>query len=149
MSKAELATIPDLRELMRGEAVPEVEDPAIVKMRIVEQVLQAETVEDIFRNDQTVALGELVGSRIMVRDVVPMASAIKESSPVYLLIDAVDVTTGEKMVLNTSAARAMAQLWRAKEVGALPVQLQVVEVGRAKDGLNAPIGLSYIGPGAS
>jgi hypothetical protein len=134
----------DLLELIRGGELPEVEDPLEVKQMIVARILSAETEAEVFEAGGSTAANDLKDVAIELRDVKVMRSEIDGALPVYMLLDAVIEDTGRPIVLNTSAARLMAQAWRAKELGLLPKRVKVVEVAKPKPGQSAPIGLAVL-----
>lgn len=133
--------------ISRGEAVPD-EDPAIVAKRIAESLLEAADLDALFAEQKSVNAVDLTGREMHIRNAVIRNSEI-ENTVAYLLVDAVADDTGEVVVFNTSAPRIMAQVARAMELGAIdPAQappktlkVRVVEVGAAKTGQNAPMGL--------
>lgn len=125
--------------LNHGLAVPE-DDPQVIAQSIANRLLQAESIEELFAPTTTKNSTDLVGQRLQLRDAVIRKSDL-ENTQMYMLIDAVNLETGEAIVMNTSSPRIMAQVARASDLGALPLSVQVVEVGVAKTGQNAPTGL--------
>lgn len=136
--------VPDLREYLSGAIVPEAEDPAITAMRIVEQVLTAETAEQIFDLGGSTSAQELVNVPFTIMDVQLRQSEVEGALPVYVLIDAQLSDSGERVPINSGAPRLMAQAWRAKQLDLLPIKVQVVEVAKAKPGQSAPLGLAAL-----
>lgn len=135
----------ELVKYLAGDGLPTIEDPALVQARIVATILTAETVEGVFDNTGSTATKEMVGKPIRLLDVQLRASAIEDNaSPVYALLEVADITSGEIKALNTGSPRIMAQACRAKDLGALPLDCRVIEVGAAKPGQNAPLGLELI-----
>lgn len=143
-----------IKALDGDKTVFEHEDPAIVARRMAEQVLQAQSLDDVFAKTQTHSAPEVIGIPLIIRDILLRDSEL-ENTETYALINAVcpgDYTpfiTGEVVVVNTSSPRIMAQLCRAKDLGALdnpdkPLTVRVVEVGTAKPGQNAPLGLELV-----
>lgn len=140
----DLIQMPDLREYLAGNLVPEVEDPRVVQARIIEQVLRAENAEQLFDSGGSTALNQLVNVPFTLHDVRVMESKIEDALPVYVLLDVELRDSGDRIVVNTGAPRAMAQAWRAKELGLLPCFLQAVEVAKAEPGKSAPLGLAAL-----
>lgn len=139
----ELVPTADLRELIAGNALPEVEDPATVQQRIVDQVLSAETEDEVFALGGSTAARDLVNVPLVLKDVRVLASQIEGAGPVYVLLQTYD-ENGQQLLVNTGAPRVMAQAWRAKQLGLLPKRVQVVEVAKAKPGQSAPLGLAAL-----
>lgn len=143
--KNELATREqDIRKLM-GEVAPDAEDEEAVQRALVERILAAETLADTFQDLTTIATKELKGRPLAVRDCRLMESQIEGSRGVYMLLDCVDLTTGEALVANTGAPQIMAVVWGAKQHGFLPVEVEVTEAKAAKPGKDAPLKLVPIG----
>lgn len=131
--------------ITRGEAVPD-EDPAVVAKRIAESLLEANDLDALFAEQKSVNAVDLNGRTLNIRNAVLRNSEL-ENTDAYILVDAVADDTGEVLVFNTSAPRIMAQIARAMELGAIDpgasktLKVRVVEVGQAKTGQNAPMGL--------
>lgn len=131
--------------LIMGDVLPEIEDPEQAQRAIVAQVLQAESLQQVFADHSTIATKEMVGVPLRITDGRLMSGNLGEGDSVYMVIDAVDLRTGEIVVLNTGAPKIMAIVYRIKQMGKLPVEAEVVEAGRARPGQNAPLGLRAIG----
>jgi len=144
METADVVKTLDLMDLIAGGEIPEVDDPQEIKLSIVRQILAAETEEEVFAAGGSTSCQDMVNVALTLKDVKVMRSDIQDTLAVYVLLDCEIMDTGKPIVLNTSAARAMAQAWRAKELGLLPKKVQVVEVAKAKPGQSAPLGLAVI-----
>lgn len=141
---SEITKVPDLRDYLQGTIVPEVEDPAITSMRIIEQVLSAESAEQLFDLGGSTSAQEFVNVPFTMHDVQLRQSEVEGALPVYVLIDAEHAESGERIPINSGAPRLMAQAWRAKQLDLLPLKVQVVEVAKAKPGQSAPLGLAAL-----
>jgi hypothetical protein len=130
----------DLARIM-GDTVPEVEDSEQAQRAIVERILAAETAEDVWQDSASTATRDLLGVPLEVRDVKLMASNIEGATGTYALLDAVRLDTGEVILVNSGSPTIMATVVRRKQLGSLPMQCVVVEVGQAKPGQSAPLGL--------
>lgn len=124
--------------------IPE-QDTAEVTEAIVRRIMAAESVQDVFREDSSIATKELVGTTLTVNQVGLRPSLLGDGDGVYMLIDAVRHDTGEIVLVNTGSAKIMAQLGRCHQRGWLPVTVEVIEVGEAKPGQSAPLGLRHVG----
>lgn len=140
-SSTALATRGEDTDLIMGAVLPEIEDSEEAQRSIVASILQAEDVAALFTDRSTTATKDVVGIPIRVFDVSLRVGEIDGKDGTYMLINAADLENGEAIVLNTGAPNIMATLWRAKQLGALPMEVSVQEVGRARAGRNAPLGL--------
>ncbi len=144
-SKQELATREqDIRRLM-GEVAPDAEDEQAVQRALVERILAADTLADTFQDLTTIATRDLKDKPIVIRDCRLMESQIEGSRGVYMLLDCVDMGTGEQFVANTGAPQIMATVWGSKRHGFLPIEVAVAEAKAAKPGRDAPLKLVPIG----
>jgi hypothetical protein len=134
-----------LTAALAGNGKFEDDDPKLVAERIAQQLLSADTLDDLFGTGGTVSGSECVGRTLRINDVILRPSDL-DNTEVYALIHAIDADTGATVIVNTSSPRIMAQLCRAKDLGAMadpkkPLVVRVVEVGQAKPGQSAPIGM--------
>lgn len=141
MASKALAPSEAAQDIVMGRTLPEIEDSEQAQEAIVRQILAAEDVAALFTDRTTTACKDFLNTPIAVRDVTLRRSTLGDDEGVYMLIDAVRLDTGEPVVLNTGARNILATLYRAKQLGALPVEVSVIEVGKAKPGQSAPIGL--------
>lgn len=145
---AEIAPAFDLRAAMR-DGLPE-EDPQAVAEAIVDQILTATEDDEIFGiTGGTKGTKEMVNVPLELRDVAFRNTQIVEKDGtvkqgVYALLDAIELESGELVILNTSSPRIMAQALRLKELERLPKKVVVTEVAVAKPGQSAPLGLQPI-----
>jgi hypothetical protein len=143
-----------LQRALDGEDVFDIvdTDPDIVNAQIVAQILSAGTIEEVFDNGGTIATMKLVGEVLVLRDVKLLPSAIQPTKDqpnppkVYAILEVANSATGEIRALNTGSPRIMAQACRAKDLDALPLEVRIVEVAKAKPGRNAPLGLELLTP---
>lgn len=134
----------DTQRIM-GEALPEIESTTEVQRAFVERILAADTLEEVFREDSTIATRELIGRPIEIRACRIMRSSLEGSKGVYMLLDATLLDDDEAIVVNTGAPNVMAAVFRAKQLGQLPIEVEVIEVARAREGRSAPLGLRPYG----
>jgi hypothetical protein len=127
--------------LIMGDTTPEVEDSEGAQRAIVERILHAENPEDVFQESTSIATRDLIGVPIRVNDVKLMASQLEGSAGTYALLDVVRLDTGEIILVNTGSPTIMATVVRRKQLGSLPMECVVTEVGAARPGQSAPLGL--------
>jgi hypothetical protein len=133
-------------ELVMGEVLPEVEDRDAAARSIVEDIMRAGTLGELFKQRTTVATKDLVGEALLIRDVRMLRSTLPDSKTgVWMLIDAVKLASGEVISVNTGSRNIMALLLRGKMQGTLPVEVVVIEAGRKRPGENAPLSLAPYG----
>jgi hypothetical protein len=140
-------TMTELLDAVRSGRMPDIQEPEQVKIRIIENILSAQTLEEAFAPGGTRALGGpngLVGELLTISDAHLLPSEIEGALPVYMLLECVHHTAGgEKgVVVNTGSPRVMASIVWAKDHGHLPVKVRVIEVGHARPGQSAPVGLT-------
>jgi len=145
MSKDELATREvDIKQVM-GEALPDVDDPEVAQRAIAERILNAEDLAGLFIDLKTTACKDAIGVPIEIRSCRVMRSNIDGARGTYMLLEAVNLTTGELCVFNTGAPQIMAVCLSATRQGALPLQVTVAEAAAAQPGKSAPLCLQPIG----
>lgn len=131
----------------------EIEAPTDVDFSraIMQRILESDDPFEILSGTQ--ALGRSIGQKFALGDFILVPSDIPEGiakgRKVYMLIDAVNLDSGERIVANTSAPNIMAQLWRAKQFamagnGTWPVNVEIQEAAPAKPGQNPPVRLARV-----
>ena len=90
----------------------------------------------------------MIGEIVTLRDVALRPwSIVDPDNPdkpqVYAILE-VATGQGELKVLNTGSPRIMAQACRAKDLGALPLDVRIIEVAKGRPGLHAPLGLELV-----
>lgn len=145
MASKEVTTVEQDLDLITGRALPEVEDGSEASENIVREILSADGLGALFRQRTTVATRNLIGIPLLVRDYQLRLSTIEGTEGIWMLIDAVRIDSGEVVMVNTGAKNIMALLIRAKQLEKLPVEVEVIELGRARPGQNAPLGIAPYG----
>lgn len=136
-------------DLLLGEAAIDVESSPAMARSIIERNLSAETVDDVFAEQTTLACKDKVGDPIRVVDVRLAEGEIDGEATTYMLIDAIDMQTGEVLVMNTGAPQITSKLFNLKLKGALPIEVYVKEASPAKRGRNAVLSLGRVAEGHS
>lgn len=135
----------DLRKALENPAfLDERDDVEGALLRQLDEILQAETLEDAFGNMQATSARDLVGRPIVIERIALKSSSLESATGVYMLIHATDGESGDRLVVTTGAAKIMVQIAWAVEHDALPLAVRVVEIGAAKPGQSAPLGLELV-----
>jgi hypothetical protein len=136
-------------DLLLGEVPINVESSESMTRSIIERNLKAETVDDVFNEQVTIACKDFVGNPIRVTDVRLAEGAIDGQATTYMLIDAVDMNTGETLILNTGAPQITSKLFNLKLKDALPIEVYIVEAAAARQGRNAVLSIRRVADGHS
>jgi hypothetical protein len=112
--------------------------------RILEQIAAATDVDSLDSPWRSGSLGAMNGKEILVNGISKMPSDYDGGFGFFLLIDAIDKETGERVLLTTGAVAVVAQLVRANALDLFPVSFKVtVSEKPTKNGYH-PIHLSVI-----
>jgi len=98
--------------------------------RIVTQLLDAQTVDDLNAPWEGTSGRNLAGKRLAIRGVTQRPSAYQDGAGVFLVADAADATTGEGATFTTSALSTVIQLARCHQLGIFPIIADVVVADR-------------------
>lgn len=120
-------------ELLLAEA-ERLGDPELISQEIMRRILEAETVEEVLEMAGTTSAKDIVGVAFTLTDAVIMKSAFDEGAPVYMLLDVADPDTGKAYKVNCGGRNVMAQVYRLKQLGALPTTVKLVEAGTTAAG---------------
>lgn len=128
---AEVATYPPelvakVRELVA--AIPDNDSGGAEN--IIEQLLAADTIDDLNAPWEGVSGRKLHGKRLSIRGVSARPSSFEGGAGIFLVADAVDAKTGEKAVFTTSALSVVIQLAQAHKLGMFPLLVEVVVAER-------------------
>lgn len=102
-----------------------IEDPEAQERRIIEQLLGAETTEDILTAGQVTPLEAIFGVGITVTGLRASESDFPDGSKVYLHIEATVIDTGQRVTLACGARDVMLKLVRLHQRGMLPVDVVI------------------------
>lgn len=130
--EVEISNVAQMLKVMGVSAT--IDDPAEVQKTIMEGILAAESFDDIFSEN----IGELESGRnllgipLMVTGVRWNSSDFNEDGglPFYGVVEAVNEETGEKINFSCGSTTAMAQLFRADQLGQWPLHITLKETGR-------------------
>jgi len=98
--------------------------------RIVTQLLDATTIDDLNAPWEGTSGRNLNGKRLTIRGVTQRPSTFEDGTGIFLVADAVDAKTGETCVFTTSAISVVIQLARVHQMGMFPVIADVVVAER-------------------
>ena len=114
------ATPEDVTRALRAGINVDVADETEVARRIVERIMRAETPDQLWEPIVPVGARQLSETPIKVFDFQALRSPHEGGVGVYLVIDAVDLLTGERLLVTCGASNVVAKLIRAAQLGALP-----------------------------
>jgi hypothetical protein len=134
-----------IREAVRG--IPA--DDGSGAERIVAQLLDAATIDDLNAPWEGTATRNLAGRRLAIRGITQRPSSFDDGAGVFLVADAVDAKTGEPAVFTTSALSVVIQLCRAWQLGLFPVIAEVVVAERPTGRGYYPIHLRIVAAGSA
>jgi hypothetical protein len=127
-------------QLLESGAVTDLDDDRLLQIALAKQIFEG-SFEDAFAARATVATRDYVDKPIEVRSAELREGELNGKRSYYMIIRAVDLSTGEMISLNTSALRIMAQVAYAAELNHLPMRVKIVPLGKAKAGRSAPLTL--------
>ena len=110
------------------QVFPPAESDEDVSLRIAEQIMSADSVDDVLSEDVGgVGLRDVEGQDITVHDVRLRPSDQDTPTGAYALIAFTREGSDEQEVATSGATNVMAQLVRLFQLGAFPVQVQYYE----------------------
>ncbi len=130
---------------VKGEVdLVELQDSEEVARALALGLLGAETIEEVFGTQGLAPWSELLGRPVEVAEVHFNASTTEKGPGFYAVCRLVDLETGEQTTRHVGGYRPAAQLLWAWGHGALPLKCKLVEVGNARPGQSAPLGLELV-----
>jgi len=115
--------------------------------RIVTQLLDAQTIDDLNAPWEGTSGRNLAGKRLAIRGVTQRPSQFSDGAGIFLVADAVDAKSGEPAVFTTSALSVVIQLARVHQLGLFPVIADVVVAERPTERGFYPYHLRIIAAG--
>lgn len=149
MASKEVDRIKEDTKLLMGEVPIDVESSETMTQSIIERNLRADSVDDVFDEQVTVACKDYVGEPIRVTGIRLAEGEIEGKATTYMLIDAVNMGTGEVVILNTGAPQITSKLFNLHQKGALPIEVFVKEAAPARRGRNPVLSLGRVTEGHS
>lgn len=98
---------------------------------IIVDILNATSWEDLNRDAEMDDMRDWVGKRIKVTNMIRRESTLDNGMPWYLIVDAVDVKSGELVKINTSSGSIMAKLAMLHHWGNIPAVMTVTKAEKA------------------
>jgi len=132
-----------IREAVRG--IPG--DDGSGAERIITQLLDATSIDDLNAPWEGTASRNLAGKRLTIRGITQRPSQFEDGAGIFLVADAIDTKTGEAAVFTTSAVSVVIQLARAYQLGLFPVIADVVVAERPTERGFYPIHLRIVAAG--
>ena len=118
--------IAKVRELVA--AIPD--NDAAGAENIINQLLAAETIDDLNAPWDGTSGRKLAGKRLRILGITARRSSFDGGTGVFLVCDAVDSGTGERAVFTTSALSCVIQLAQAYRLGMFPLLVEIVVAER-------------------
>lgn len=121
---------------LRGELAQDAQiaiaDPIEVAQDIVRRILEAGDPEQVFSGGRAVGGREALGRPFILHGVRwhRSAYAAEGGLPIFAVLDATFVDTGERVAITTGAVNVMAQVFALARLDALPVQVKIEESDR-------------------
>lgn len=147
-----LAVLPERKavyDLLHGSMMGTVNlmenyDSEEVQRALALGLLGSESLEELYGTQALEPWSELLGRPMEVRDVHFNPSKTEKGPGFYAVVNLVDLETGEAQVRHIGGWRPCSQLLATWAAGELPIKAKVVEVGLARPGQSAPLGLELV-----
>lgn len=108
-----------------------VEDSDEAMLGMIAQILDAPTIEDVMNPQSAEGVRDNLDRPFRVERFAFSSSEYEEGSPWFMIIFGKFLDSGDDVVFTTGGIRIMAQLMRAMELGALPVEVIARKAKRA------------------
>jgi hypothetical protein len=147
-----LAILPDRQavyDLLHGSMIGTTDlmenyDSEEVQRALALGLLGSESLEELYGTQALEPWSELIGRPMEVKDVHFNPSKTEKGPGFYAVVNLVDLETGEAMTRHIGGWRPMAQLLATWAAGKVPFRAKVIEVGIARQGQSAPLGLELV-----
>lgn len=124
-----LVAIEDPEEMvaaLRGEVVPEIEDPEQVSLAIMERILAGESAEEVLGGQQAVHAQDVLDRPFMLHGLRLMRSRFEGGAGVFAVLDAEFGDDGSREAVTCSGRNVMAQAIQLYRLGALPRDVVII-----------------------
>lgn len=127
---SDLAALDELESILLGEKeLPEiVDDPAEIQREIMAQLLSAESDAELEQVGAATGWRELAGVPMELHGFRFRPSTYEEGAPVFFVVDATRLDTGERVVLTTGSGNILAQLTNMARRGTLTGAVRCLEI---------------------
>jgi hypothetical protein len=105
---------------IKGEAVPEIEDPEVVSRQIMERILDSSTPEEVLGGMQAVHAQDVLTRPFILHGVRVLRSRFTEGPGVFTVLDAEFGDDGSRAAITCSSRNVMAQAVQLWRLDALP-----------------------------
>jgi hypothetical protein len=105
-------------------------NPTDTHRQIIEEIMEAQTLDDLLANEEPEDMVNFVGRVIIIRDYSINDSDFAEGAPIYVALKVTDEESGERRVITTGEQNIMAQVITAKERGWLPLKCRPIQSTR-------------------
>jgi len=95
-----------------------------VQAAIIRKLAMSTTIEEALAETPTMSMSDAVGLAFLINSVAVMRSAYGSGQGAYLSCDAVNLDTGEQLILNTSG-KVAGRLWAIGRLGGLPMKVRI------------------------
>lgn len=131
-SSSDEAALQEFKDILTGQSDPiEVaDDPAEIQREILLQIMNATSDDGIYGVGNATGWREYEGVPVEIRGFRWRPSSLDEGSPVYVVVNAIVIDSGEVVVLTTGANTVLAQLYAFAKNGRLPGERVVLEKGK-------------------
>jgi len=126
----DIAQLDELEKILLGDAdLPDVvDDPAEISREIMAQLLAAESDEELEAVGQATGWRELPGVPMELHGFRWRPSSYEEGAPVFFVVNATRLDTGERVVLTTGSGNILAQLCNMARRNTLVGAVRALEV---------------------
>lgn len=105
---------------LRGEVLPEIEDPEIVARQITERILSADSAEEVLGGMQAIHAQDVLTRPFTLHGVRFLRSRFNDGAGVFAVLDAEFGDDGSRQSVTCSSKNVMAQAVQLWRLGALP-----------------------------
>lgn len=126
----DLAVIEDPEDMiaaMRGDLVPEIEDPEVIAAQIMERILTAETADEVLGGTTAVHAQDVLTRPFTLHGLRLMKSRFDAGLPVFAVLDAEFMDDGSREAVTCSARNVVAQAVQLYRLGGLPRVVKIVQ----------------------
>lgn len=126
----DVAQLDELEAMLLGtKDVPDVvDDPAEIQREIMAQLLDAKSDEELELVGQATGWRELPGVPMELHGFRWRPSTYEEGSPLFFVVDAVRLDTGQRVALTTGSGNILAQLTNMARRGTLVGAIRALEI---------------------
>lgn len=129
----EVAVVDKSAEAMILAETERFEDPAEIARAIMERILTADTPEAVLEQSGTTSARDVLEVPLELTDARFMRSGFDEGPGAYALLTMVNAD-GEQLTVTCGGRNVLAQVFRLKQLAALPRRVKFVEAGQTAQG---------------